>query len=227
MTLKHDANPKANKHGVGRASATKTTGEGLTCRIYSAKGEIHHAVLISPEEVTKLQKLKKQLAKLNPSWRKHHRRHVIVDSGASRTFLNKQKWLKNIHRRIQLTVRNATGGKSSTTGKGEVNLRTIDSKGNLVDMGKLGSAYLLPNLTYSLLSVSEMNKQGFTVVFAPKEGYILHPDGTKIPLEKKQGLFFMPTIDADEPYFRCINDSRDVLHSPVQHCKFSRRGGHR
>ena len=202
MTLKHDANPKANKHGVGRASATKTTGEGLTCRIYSSKGEIHHTVLISSEEVTKLQKLKKQLAKLNPSWRKHHRRHVIVDSGASRTFLNKQKWLKNIHRRIQLTVRNATGGKSSTTGKGEVNLRTIDSKGNLVDMGKLGSAYLLPNLTYSLLSVSEMNKQGFTVVFAPKEGYILHPDGTKIPLEKKQGLFFMPTIDADEHYRR-------------------------
>ena len=202
MTLKHDANPKANKHGVGRASATKNTGEGLMCRIFSPKGEIHHTVLISSKEVARLQKLKKQLAKLNPSSRKNYRRRTIVDSGASRTFLNKQKWLKNIHRRIQLTVRNATGGKTSTTGKGKVNLRTIDSKGNLVDMGKLGSAFLLPKLTYSLLSVSEMNKQGFTVVFAPEEGYILHPDGTKIPLEKKQGLFFMPTIDADENYRR-------------------------
>ena len=201
MTQCRDATSDTPKGGR-KDHATKNNVVTKRRAVVSRKDMHAPAIRLTRAEVNQLHELR---ARMTKSTSKHpryaklkaSRSGIIVDSGASRTMLKKQKWLKRLQRRIKLIVRNATGGRATADGRGEINLRAIDEDGSPVDLGCMGDGFLLPQLTYSLLSVSSICKQGFTVMFKPKGAWIITPGGVKVPLEEDEGLYFMPTLEED------------------------------
>ena len=118
---------------------------------------------------------------------------IAVDSGASVSLMKNGRWLKDLDSQVRATIRTATGEKTQTEAHGPLRIRTRDSKGTTTELKKIGDAHLLHDLTFSLLSVSQLTKCGCTITFNPKEGFLITPDGTKVKFKQRKGLYFMPT----------------------------------
>ena len=129
---------------------------------------------------------------------KRHSRGLIVDSGATVTLLKKTKFLRQINNRIKLAVRTATGTETTTRGKGDLVIHGCIQDGTIKKLGGIGTGHLLPDLTHSLLSVSHLCSNGCTVIFKPKEAYLVTPDGDKVLFERHQGLYILPNTATGE-----------------------------
>ena len=163
----------------------------------SVQGVSNMTVTLTKREATKLRRIHRAMkcrdGQEHASFRKSGDERMVVDSGASKSFVKSSKWLKELRSRIKLTVQNATGGKSSSAGHGKVKIRVLLPDGTQMDLKRLGEAYHLPNLTYSLLSVSSLCKKGFSVKFTPEGAWIITPERIRVKLEQEEGLYFLPT----------------------------------
>ena len=143
-------------------------------------------------------------------------RGFVVDSGATLTLLKKSSWLKKISNRLNAVVRTATGARSTTQGHGPLKIITADRDGRLTKLQDIGQGHVLEDIAFPLLSVSQMNDHGCSVVFKPKDAYMVTPSGTQIPFERENGLFFLPTAkghkagDAAREAFAADRVPRDV-----------------
>ena len=129
---------------------------------------------------------------------KRHPRGLIVDSGATVTLLRKTKWLRQIENRVKLAVQTATGTKTTTRGKGDLVIHGCIQDGTVKKLGGTGTGHFLPELTHSLLSVSQLCSNGCTIIFKPKEAYLVTPDGDKVLFKRHQGLYILPNTATGE-----------------------------
>ena len=176
MTLPTTRKVSSVKHGHSRGQQKNkgkpvSPGVNVPSLALSIQGAKDMTVTLTKREATKLRRIHKAM-KCRDSQKPANLRvprdeRMVVDSGASRSFVKSSKWLQELHSRIKLTVQNATGGKSSSAGHGKVKIRVLLPDGTAMDLKRLGEAYHLPNLTYSLLSVSSLCKKGFSVKFKP------------------------------------------------------------
>ena len=198
-----NANEKLADDSGTRSSGSATEKKDTNAKPHVARDDTNSRpeIRVTPKEVKKLKTLRRQLKALQARTvvrvkgkRKHSR--VCIDSGATLTLLRKQKWLRKLARRIMAVVRTATGERTPTEGHGPISIRTTGSDGKSIDLSGIGEGHLLSSLTYSLLSVSQLCSHGLTVIFKPKEAYMITKDGKKIPFEKHNGLYFLPTRSA-------------------------------
>ena len=117
---------------------------------------------------------------------------ICIDSGATITLLKKSKWLQQMLARLTATVRMATGGESRTKAHGPMKVWTKRRDGASIALDGVGDGHLMNELTFSLLSVSQLCDHGCTVVFKPKNAFLLTARGEHAPLERDQGLYFLP-----------------------------------
>jgi hypothetical protein len=117
---------------------------------------------------------------------------ICIDSGATITLLKKSRWLQRLLTRLTATVRMATGGESRTKAHGPMKVWTKRRDGVSIALDGVGDGHLMNELTFSLLSVSQLCDHGCTVVFKPKNAFLLTARGEHVPLERDQGLYFLP-----------------------------------
>ena len=114
-----------------------------------------------------------------------------VDSGATRTLLKKSRWLRRILHRVKLTVSDAVGKVHPSQGHGPLELLVQNRRGVVRKLGGVGSGFVLENLLFNLLSVSQLARAGCTVVFSGRGAYIRTHDGDIVPLQEQGGLYFL------------------------------------
>ena len=117
----------------------------------------------------------------------------VLDSGATRTLVKQRAWLGRLMHRLKLTVRDAAGGCHDTQGTGDLTVRFLQKDGKFRSLGDIGQATLVEGLMYNLLSVSQLCRYGFEVVFKRHGSRIVTPDGVVIPVHDDNGLYFAPT----------------------------------
>ena len=152
------------------------------------------SIHLSKRDVTRLSKLRRLVLSANSHLnvgRARNSKRICIDSGATITLLKKQKWLRILLKRIKMFVKTATGVPYQTQGHGPLELIAKDTSGKLVGLGNVGQGFLLDGLTHQLLSVSQMCAHGCTVVFKPKEAFMLTKEGNRIPFTEERGLYFL------------------------------------
>ena len=112
--------------------------------------------------------------------------------------MRKTKLLRRIENRVKLVVRTATGTDTTTRGKGDLVIHGCIQDGTVKKLEGIGSGHFLPELTHSLLSVSQLCSNGCTVIFKPKEAYLVTPDGDTVLFERHQGLYILPNTATGE-----------------------------
>ena len=142
--------------------------------------------------------------------RQHHTGRICVDSGCSTTVIADIKLLEKLKHDIQTQMKVATGELSTTTGHGKISIMTRNNHGEQQVFTDIGEGFTLKNLVFSLMSVSQMCKHGCSVIFKPKEAYILTPDGGHIPMEMDSGLYFIPRDDKESQTRQTVKDGLDA-----------------
>ena len=153
---------------------------------------------LTPKDLLKIKGLTKKVVALNrrriPKNRRLKDAHrIIIDSGATISLLRKHRWLRQLATRLTAIVKTATGEATKTEAHGAIQIMTRNSKGEHMKLKDIGEGHLLRDITFSLMSVSQLCDHGMTVVFKPKEAYMITKDGEKIPFSRERGLYFRPT----------------------------------
>ena len=164
-------------------------------------GKLH----VTSEEMKKLRKLRGEIRHVNRVYNLHQpaRRtrqvqrsnkteRFVVDSGATITLLKSKKWLRQLLTRVRAIVKTATGESVKTKAHGPLQVWSRNRKGENVSLGRVGEGHLLRDLAFPLLSVSQLCKHGCTVVFKPKDAYMITADNEVIPFDQEGGLYFLP-----------------------------------
>jgi hypothetical protein len=81
-------------------------------------------------------------------------------------------------------IQTADGTKYCVRGTGTWKAMVRNEEGETVEM-TIKDVLHVPELDERLLSRSTVREMGNTIVLAPDEGYILTPDGDKIPVENE------------------------------------------
>ena len=89
--------------------------------------------------------------------------------------------------------RGLAGGCHDTQGTGDLTVRFLQKDGKFRSLGDIGQAALVDGLMYNLLSVSQLCRHSFEVVFKRHGSRIVTPDGVVIPVHDDNGLYFVPT----------------------------------
>ena len=92
---------------------------------------------------------------------------IIIDSGATITLLKKHRWLRELATRLTAIVKTATGDTTKMEAHGPIQIMTRTSEGKHLMLDKIGEGHLLRDVTFSLMSVSQLCNHGCTVVFKP------------------------------------------------------------
>ena len=127
---------------------------------------------------------------------------LCLDSGASNTLLKKSALMRRILNRVKLKIKDAVGKSHSSGGSGPTNIFVKTLHGETIKLPSCGDAHFLPNLLHNLLSVSQLCSAGCTVIFKHHNSKIVCPSGDVIPVEEKDGLYFVP-----------LSSGSDVLRS--------------
>ena len=130
---------------------------------------------------------------------KKRAQRLLVDSGANATVIKQAKLLLKIQNRIKLAIQTALGHSTTSTGHGDLNFFVKDARGAITQFTNVGQGFKLDNLLHSLLSVSQLCDHGCTVVFKPDGAHIVTGTGETIPLEKENGLYFLPVEEGSTP----------------------------
>ena len=115
----------------------------------------------------------------------------VLDSGASIHLIRRNKWLGKLLNRHKVMIRDAVGKQHPASDTGVLRMRVKTRDGRYHDLGDMGTGAVVQDLFHNLLSVSELCKNGFTVVFKPERCEIESPDGTVIPITARNGLYFV------------------------------------
>ena len=153
---------------------------------------------LTPRELHKIRALRRKVIALNTRRYTRNRqmrdsRRIIIDSGATITLLKKHRWLRKLATRLTAIVKTATGDTAKTEAHGPIQIMTRNSKGEHMMLDNIGEGHLLRDVTFNLMSVSQLCNHGCTVVFKPREAYMVTKEGEKIPFSKERGLYFLPT----------------------------------
>ena len=139
---------------------------------------------------------KKELSEVRKEVRKHMntRRSTsfVLDSGATTHLVKSSKYVRRLLTRMKIIVKDAVGKSHRADGRGKLRVRMLTEDGKYKVMNGLGSATCIQSLMYNLLSVSELTKNGYQVIFKDKDSKIISPEGVRVPLEEKAGLYFIP-----------------------------------
>ena len=164
------------------------------------RGIVH----ISPADAERLRKLAlsvqkgQRLGRARLTRSKTNPQFLVVDSGATRTLIKRRKWFKKLQARIKMAIYTATGQRTLTRGGGALGVKARLPDGSVVPLDSLGHGHWLPELSHSLLSVSQMCEHGCSVVFKPKEAYLVTPGGDKVLFDRHEGLYIIPVANRDE-----------------------------
>ena len=186
-TIATTRNPDAGEDPSGGRSIATEKNDAPENVLAIDSGTAH----LSEKDIRKLKGLHKEIQALTArSNGKHHREDdlVAVDSGATLSLMRSKKWLLKLQTRLRAIVRTATGEKTQTEAHGPLGIATKNREGKHVLLGDIGEAHFLRDLTFSLLSVSQMCDHGCTVTFQPKGAQILTPDNEIIKLNRQRGL---------------------------------------
>ena len=131
-------------------------------------------------------------AKVTLKARRKGRGEVIVDSGASQHAIKCEALLTACTRINKgIKVATADGVVHDIDRVGPVRVCTQNADGHAAVLDGIGQGMLYEKLLYSLLSVSQMCKHGCIVTFKQDGSRIDLPDGQTIPLEEREGLYFV------------------------------------
>ena len=209
MTLHHDATPQT-QGGVVVGAATLNNGPGEPGVDSPSRGGKETTPPLKYKLVLELtrEEVDELYAQALAATREDadSADEAVVDSGASAHFAKNRRWLRKIRKDIIVAVANATGGTSHSKGCGELGIEYLDKNGKVQRLDNIGEAHLVPDLTRALLSVSAMNDSGFSCYFKPEGAWIETPQGEKIRLSRRRGLFFLPN-----PRNRAQKDGRYAL----------------
>ena len=118
---------------------------------------------------------------------------LCLDSGASSTLLKKSALMRRILNRVKMKIKDAVGKSHSSGGSGPTNIFVRTLEGKIIQLPSCGDAHFLPTLLHNLLSVSQLCSAGCTVIFKHHNSKIVCPAGDVIPVEEKNGLYFVPS----------------------------------
>ena len=82
--------------------------------------------------------------------------------------IKRNKWLGKLLTRHKVMIRDAVGKRHPADESGTLQMRVKTRDGRYHDLGNMGTGAVMQDLFHNLLSVSELCKQGFTVVFKPE-----------------------------------------------------------
>ena len=209
---KHGKKPSHGRRGATEKKFAKQRGSkrrGSNARMSEIMRLIQAGKLhLSAKEMKRLRNLNVELKRLKknkvlnlhkPSLRNRQVQRsgktdrFVVDSGATITLLRSKKWLRTLLTRLRAIVKTATGESVRTEAHGPLQVWSRNRKGENVRLGSVGEGHLLRDLAFPLLSVSQMCKHGCTVVFKPKDAFMITAEGEIIPFEQEGGLYFLPT----------------------------------
>ena len=211
-------------HGRPDATEKKVKGEGdpsatldqITRLIRTGK------LKVTAEEMKKLRKLRGEIERTNRAYNLHRPskrarqaqrsnkvERFVIDSGATITLLRSKSWLKRLLTRVRAVVKTATGESARTRAHGPLQIWSRNRKGESVNLGRIGEGHLLRDLAFPLLSVSQLCKHGCTVVFKPKDAYMITAANEVIPFEQERGLYFLP----EDRRSKAVKDAN--AHVPV------------
>ena len=164
-----------------------------------------HAVglRLSSNELSTLKKFRKR-ALAATSKKIHDRTHghtdrLCLDSGATHTLLKKDSMVSRILNRVQVHIRDAVGKAHPSTVSGSLNIFVQRSDGSHMKLPSSGTAHVLPSLMHNLLSVSQLCDSGCTIVLKKYGSKIVGPNGDVIPVTEEDGLYFVPSVQKDDP----------------------------
>ena len=139
---------------------------------------------------------KKELSEVRKEVRKHMntRRSTsfVLDSGATTHLVKSSKYIRRLLTRMKIIVKDAVGKSHRAAGRGKLRIRVLTEDGTYKAINGMGSATCIQSLMYNLLSVSELTKNGYQIIFKNKNSKIISPEGVRIPVEEKAGLYFVP-----------------------------------
>ena len=154
--------------------------EGIVSAVLSNLG-------ISPNNQADFNKEDQQYATLSTD-------HLVVDSGATKTFAVDKKWFKRYETLTRPIVIHLADKKNHVLaiGYGDIEVNTKDSDGNQHVL-KLPGALHVPNLKSSLLSVKHITKLGYTVHFKDEGGHINDQTGRQVAImQENSNLYLLP-----------------------------------
>ena len=175
--------PQATKNRDGEKPSGRTLVEAIRAGV----------ALLTEKDLCALRKLRKKVIALNTQRDKFYRSRkssgrIAIDSGATITLMKKQQWLKRLTARLTAIVRTASGEGIKTQARGPIQIMTKDGRGRHVKLDDIGDGHWLQGILFSLLSVSQLCDHGCTVVFKPKDAYMITKRGVTIPFEREGGL---------------------------------------
>lgn len=109
----------------------------------------------------------------------------LIDSGCTSHMTNNSSIFCKLGSSIKVPVRMGNGAIVKSTGKGTIGVKT--KKG----MKYINDVLLVPDLNESLLSVAQMVKNGYSLVFQNNHCTIIDPEKkeiAKVPMENKSFL---------------------------------------
>ena len=138
---------------------------------------------------------KKELSEVRKEVRKHMKTRrstsFVLDSGATTHLVKSSKYIRKLLTRMKIIVKDAVGKSHKASGRGKLRVRMLTEDGKYKAINGLGSATCIQSLMYNLLSVSELTKNECQVIFKSKNSMIISPEGVRIPLEERAGLYFV------------------------------------
>ena len=120
------------------------------------------------------------------------------------------EYLTKLENRIKFPVGGAYGHQNWTTGHGPLKMFIRDDQGTRREFSMIGEGHRLDRAVHSLMAVSQLTDHGCEVVFKPKGSYIATPKGIVIPLDREEGLYYLP-LDEDQ------ESDEEMIQTDVPH----------
>ena len=116
---------------------------------------------------------------------------ICVDSGATVHLVKSNKWLGKLINRHKVRIRDAVGKTHESSSSRALRMTVRLEDGSYHHLPNMGRGTKLDSLFLSLLSVSQLCDQGYSVVFKPDHAELRTPDDVVVPLTRDGGLYFI------------------------------------
>ena len=116
---------------------------------------------------------------------------ICVDSGATVHLVKSNKWLGKLINRHKVRIRDAVGKLHESSSSRALRMTVRLEDGSYHHLPNMGRGTKLDSLFLSLLSVSQLCDQGYSVVFKPDHAELRTPDDVVVPLTRDGGLYFI------------------------------------
>ena len=124
--------------------------------------------------------------------------HRVLDSGSNIHLLSlaDARRLFKSRRRTTMTVTGIDGIRERCAGEGEIEVTVLDESGTHLNLS-LGTGYTTRKVPKSLISASQLLRNGALIHLERGRSYIELQNHRKINLIEKDGLLYIPALDLD------------------------------